>query len=260
MRIRPWRVLALSLVSLSLMAIASPPPSQNIVIRIEADEWCPINCQPSTVGLGIGVDIARAIFEPLGYVIDYRIVSWTQAMNDVRSGRADAVVGASTTDDAGLVFPSSAIYTMTDDFYVLAGNPWRYQGMHTLKNRRLGIIAGYGYSQTMMNFIRDLKSSRGPVTESSGDKALQQNIELLKQGKIDIIVESKLVMDYTLRRAGSSDKLVWAGGMASNPVYIAFTPSGPRGAELKRIYESGYRNLEKTGQLQKIYSAYGIRK
>lgn len=47
-------------------------------IVLVADEWPPFNTLPSGKHQGYIVDIAREIFEPLGYTIDYRIVPWTR--------------------------------------------------------------------------------------------------------------------------------------------------------------------------------------
>lgn len=226
------------------------------VIVIEADEWCPINCSAGPQP-GVGIELAKRIFEPMGYMVVYKVVPWITALSDARSGKADAVVGANRNDDRNLVFPDNALFDMTDDFYVRKGNPWRYQGVHTLKDKRIGIISGYGYGEVVTSFLSG--GSGIQVTASSGAKALLENISKLQDGKIDVIIESKPVMEYTLSRMELREDIVWAGGVAQLPVYLAFAP-GPKATELRVVFDSGMRRLKASGELNAIYAAYGLRR
>ncbi|NBO19029.1 MAG: hypothetical protein EBV03_07370 [Proteobacteria bacterium] len=229
----------------------------NKSIIIEADEWCPINCANGPKP-GIGIEIAKRIFEPLGYSVIYKIVPWTKALSDVQSGKADAVVGANRNDGKGLIFPDYSLFNMSDDFYVRKGNPWRYQGPHTLKDKRLGIISGYGYGDVVTEFLSS-GSSSGKVFAASGARALAENVEKLRDGKIDVIVESKPVMEYTLSVLDVSNEIVWAGGVRQLPVYLAFAP-GPKATELRVLFDAGVKKLQASRELDAIYAAYGLRR
>ena len=241
----------------SLPAVAAEQSQQTLTI--EADEWCPINCNPSASQLGIGIDLAKKIFEPLGYRINYVVVPWTRALEDVRSGKADAVVGASRSDDARLVFPDNAITNISDDFYILKGSPWQYQGEFTLKDKHVGVIDGYGYGEVVTKYINAHKNIPGEIFISQGKDALNQNIEALINRKIDLIIESKVVMDYHLQKMNLDDKLVWAGGVPQAPVYVAFSPKLVQSARLKAQYDAGIRQLQASGALAGMYSSYQLR-
>ncbi len=69
-----------------------------VIITIAADSWCPINCTKPEKKLGVGIDLAKSIFEPLGYTIQYEVMGWSDALAKVRRGEVDAVVGASKFD------------------------------------------------------------------------------------------------------------------------------------------------------------------
>ncbi len=103
---RFFLALACAFTPFSAAAQEAPPKP---VITIEADMWCPINCTPADARPGVGIEIAKKIFEPLGYRINYVIVPWTQALADARAGRTDAVVGANHQDDATLIFPTKML-------------------------------------------------------------------------------------------------------------------------------------------------------
>ena len=230
------------------------------IIRIEADEWCPINCDPGSPQPGIGIELAKRIFEPLGYKVYYIVVPWAQALEDVRSGKADAVVGANTTDDPNLIFPENPIANITDDFFVLQGVSWRYQGEFTLKGKRLGVIDGYGYGDIVTKFINDNKNVVGIVNAKSGKDALKKNIEDLLTHRIDVLVESKLVMDYTLQKMQLDNTIIWAGGVPQAPVYLAFSPALLASRERQIQYDQGIRQLRDAGMLDNLYVPYNFKR
>ena len=254
MRKKDLLIAILLLFAFNINAAKAEP---NKILIIEADEWCPINCAIGKGPEGIGIDIARKIYEPLGYTIVYTVVPWTQALSDMRSGKADAIVGAGAQDDASLIFPSNYLFDISDDFYVMAENPWIYQGPSTLRDKRIGIVIGYGYGEVITQFIKD-NMTRGDLIQSvSGNDALDQNIEKLRNGKIDILIESKPVMDYTLKKKWETG-IVWKGGIEQAPVYLAFSPANPSAHFFVTQYDAGIQRLKKSGELSAIYKAYGL--
>lgn len=238
--------------------VSSQAADTQKILTIEADDWCPINCPPNQQPLGISIEIAKKIFEPLGYRINYVIVSWDRALKDVRSGKADAVVGANTSDDPNLVFPQMAITNISDDFFVLKGNPWRYQGDYTLKGKKMGVIADYGYGEVIRKYIEANKNERGMIVFASGEEAIRKNIMNLIDGKIHVAVESKLVMDHWLKKLNLQSKVEWVGGIPQGNVYMAFSPALASSKELARQYDEGIKRLKSSQELFSMYRAYGI--
>ena len=235
----------------------SPGDGSNL-ITIAADSWCPINCAPPEARLGVGIDLAKAIFEPLGYTVNYKLIPWTDALERVRSGQVDAVVGASRLDDASLIFPRQPVYRITDDFYVLRGNSWRFQGVHTLKGKKLGIIADYGYSNDVSRYIRENSDRLNAVQIASGTHALQANIKKLMNLQVDVIVEARPVMEYTLATMNLGDKIEWAGSIPQAEVYVAFSPASTKSQRLAEIFDRGMNQLAAAGKLEEYYRAYGL--
>lgn len=243
-------------VAAPLWAQGTPPKP---ILTIAADEWCPINCNPDDKQLGVGIDLARQVFEPLGYQIKYVVMPWTEALEQVHAGKVDAVVGANYEEGPELVFPSEPIYKVGDDFYVLKGSSWRYQGPYTLSGRRVGVIEGYGYDDITQKFIETNKNIPGAVQFEHGSNALQANIGKLIAGKIDVVVESRPVMDYTLHIMGMEDKIIWAGGISQEAVYLAFSPALPQSKLRAQQYDAAIKALKAAGKLGVFYKAYGLK-
>lgn len=241
----------------SFLAFSAPAQSKP-VLTIAADSWCPINCQRPETKLGVGIDLAKAIFEPLGYDINYVIMPWSEALSKVRTGQVDAVIGASRADDATLIFPSQSILQSSDDFYISRGASWRFQGVHTLKGKKLGVIKDYGYGRDVLDYVHANESNRSLIQASEGDDALKTNIHKLLNHKIDVLVETRPVMDYMIATLRLDDKVEWAGGGAQLPVYLAFSPALPRSRQLADQFDAGMRRLASSGALEGFYSPYGL--
>ena len=238
--------------------IFSAQAQSSKTIIIGADEWCPINCTNTGKQQGIGIDLARKVFEPIGYKIEYQIIPWSEALKLVREGKINAVIGASRKDDKTLIFPDNPITEISDNFYVRTGSPWRYQGIHTLKNKRVGIIQDYGYGDVMTDFIAKNKFTADVLYTAQGKTPLKDNIEKLMDGKIDVLVESKIVMDYTLKNSNLAEKIIWAGSAPQDYVYLAFSPALPQSKTLAAQYDATIRSMKASGALKQMYSVYGL--
>lgn len=244
-----------------LMASAVPhataaDPAKTITIA--ADIWCPINCAPDGPELGVGIDVAKKIFEPLGYTVNYVIEPWARAMDDVRSGKVDAVVGANETDDPSLKFPQHSISQITDTFYTRKDSLIEFKGMYSLIGKRVGVITDYGYNDKIKNFIEENRHIPGAIQEVGGEDALPQNIKKLLAGRVDIVIESRIVMDYALKRMKLEGEIKQIGSIPQGAVYVAFSPALPESKERARIYDQGYTKLKASGALREIYAHYGI--
>lgn len=232
-----------------------PSPAKKITIA--ADAWCPINCDPADEHPGIGIELAKKIFEPLGYEINYVIVPWARALEDVRQGKIDAVVGANTSDDATLVFPKSPVAEVTDDFYIRTDTSFDFKDIGSLDGKRLGIIKDYGYDELLMAYVEANRKAPGLIQEVSGDTALDQNIKKLLAGRIDILVESGIVMNYKIHKESLGQQIRHAGSIPQGSVYLAFSPALPASAELAGKFDAGYEELKKAGILASINATYG---
>ncbi len=250
--LRPFLCLFFSIFAFSAQA------QQAGVIIIAADSWCPINCKAPEAKLGVGIDLAKAIFEPLGYQVRYQIMPWSDALAKVRAGTVDAVVGASRNDDATLVFPAQDVLNISDDFYVTKGDSWRYQGVHTLKGRKLGVVKDYGYGAQVQEYVHSNEGNLSLVQASEGDDALKTNIRKLMNHQLDVVVEAKPVMDYTLASLHQEEALTWAGSSPQSPVYLAFSPALPGSRALADQFDAGMRRLAASGKLAGFYRPYGL--
>ena len=94
-------------------------------VTLVADEWPPFNMAPGGPRQGYMVDIAREVFEPLGFTVEYRTMSWVRALDDVMAGVHDGVIGATRAEARSLVIPEECLGLDRLAFYVRKDSQWR---------------------------------------------------------------------------------------------------------------------------------------
>lgn len=249
------------LIALLLLGSLFSGPCQGSpgTIVLVADEWPPFNTLPSGSQQGYIVDIAREVFEPLGYTIDYRIVPWTRALEMTRSGMANGAVGASKTDAAGFVFPTEELARNTLAFYVKKGNPWRFSGPESIAEITLGTIAGYDYRPWLLQYIEENSKDPAKVQVIYGDDPLKRNLIKLLGDRIGVVVDTEAAIRHVAREMKILNQIECAGyGNEPAYIYIAFSPNRSDSQQLAQLLSEGITRLRESGRLAQILAMYGL--
>jgi len=247
-----WRAVAIALSC--LCSGFSVSHAETVTIR--ADAWYPVNGQPGSDRPGYMIELASTILAGHGYSVDYQTMPWERAVDSVRKGKYDCVVGAFRGDTPDFVFPRENWGRFATWFYTRAGNPWRYTGLDSLRKQTIGIIGGYAYGDALDNFIQQ-NSSRFHALK--GEAALENNIEKLLAGRISVIAEAPLVMNAKLKELGLQGKVRPAGRLnEGEAVYIACSPAKPRSRRLVDWFDAGIKALRRSGELAKILAKYAM--
>ena len=119
------------------------------------------------------------------------------------------------------------------------GASWRYQGLGSLAQVRLGTINSYSYGQEIDAYVRMHRAKGDRVQVVSGEQALEMNVEKVRFGRLDATVENSWVMENLLARTRQQDRLQAAGCRAPDvPIYLAFSPPS-RPAHAQRPVRGG---------------------
>ncbi|MCK5782825.1 MAG: transporter substrate-binding domain-containing protein [Desulfobacterales bacterium] len=253
--------------TLSIFLIVSTFASA-ATIKLVADEWPPYNTKPKTyckntdtkkLCEGYMVDIAREVFEKHGYTVEYYIMPWKRAMQEVMNGNLQGLIGADYNDGKGFVFPETEMAINTLSFYVKKGNPWRFDGESSMKQVSLGTIKGYGYREWLYNYIQNHKEDYNLVQEVTGNAALKTNLKKLVHGRVDVIVDSEATIRYEAMQMGYLGEIEPAGyGTLENKIYIVFSPQDSRSEIDAKILSAGIKELRENGRLAEILNRYGL--
>ncbi len=225
-------------------------------ITLAADPWPPFNMDPAiSSNEGFMIDIARAVFEPLGYKVEYSVLPWTKALKETENGKFTAVVGAAHEDAEGFIFPQKAQGVSELAFFVRQDDGWKYSGISSLKGKKLGVILDYSYGSDIDEFLKDNPDAKWAF----GDLPLIKNFTALSKGDIDVVLATKAVGEYTVNEIKLNDNIRIAGTDESlDAVYVAFSPKNPKSKEYAKMLDEGMEKIRKNGTLTKIMSKYGM--
>lgn len=228
-------------------------------ITLAADPWCPYTCEPGTDKPGFMVEIARTVLGKAGHSVVYKSVNWTRAIKDAREGKYSGIMGAYTEDAPDFVFPETDQGKSKNSLFVKKENPWKYTGIDSLKQVKIGIVKDYGYGEPLDGYFKSAKGS-DLVQGVGGDDALVKNIKKMMAGRIDALVEDPNVFTLTAADMGVSDQITTAGDVTQAlSVYIAFSPKDPKSKEYAKIITDGMAELRQSGELEKILARYGLK-
>jgi len=238
--------------------LAIPPRSEKRIVLV-ADAWPPYNNEVGSEREGFMIDVARAVFEPRGYEVDYLNVPWRRALAGTRDGTYDGAVAASRTEGPELVFPECELLRNHPAFYARSDSTWEFRGPSSLEGVALGAIRGYDYVDWLNGYIEANQGRPERVQVVSGDSPLQQNLRKLVAGRIDVIVDNEGTIRYVARQLGLLDRIRLAGSDPTESLcYIPFSPATGRGEEQAAILSRGIRELHASGELARLLSSYDI--
>ena len=225
-------------------------------ITIVADNWCPYNCEPNSPEPGYGIEIAEHVFDAAGHEVKYKILSWNRAIQEVREGKYNAVIGASKEDARDFVFPEEEFGISKVVFFAKKGSSWRFNGLKSLSNVKIGLVKDYIYGEELDKFFRE---NQNLVQYVYGDDPYSINIKKLLEGKIDVTVEDPYVILLKARKMGVNDQIIKVGDFGSGQkLYIAFSPVITKSKEYAAILTKGIKKLKDSGELDKILAKYGL--
>jgi len=239
------------LLAASGAALAGPP------LTVVGSEWCPYNCaQESPLGLGYMIDVAREVFEPAGHAVDYQLITWARAIDEVKAGNMQALVGSSRRD--GLIFTKQPLGIAQNGFAVRKGEGFTYTGPDSLKGKVLAAINGYSYTDDVDAIITAAGANEAVVQLVSGDNALTLNLRKLTAKRVDLVVDDVNVLRQQIALMGIADQVDIVPGGLPDPVYLAFSAARPDSQTLADRLDSGIDALRQSGRLRQILDRYHL--
>jgi polar amino acid transport system substrate-binding protein len=205
-------------------------------ILFASEEWTDATNKDGT---GLYWDIFRAVYEPAGVKVNYIIRSYEGAINLVKTGKADAVVGSYQNEIAGLLYSKDA-FDADSIVALFKKGTVSWQGKPSLQGKTVANVKGYSIAKYLGI----------PVQEKEFDT--RENIlQVLEKGRVDFYLENEDDLDEALE-SGIVDK----NNFQKEPVmelglYLAF-PDNDKGKALKAIFDEGFARLEASGELKKL--------
>ena len=240
---------SLGLILSWLLAI---PMSFAATITASQDPWPPfITSDPNMPG--ISVEVVTAAMKTQGYDVQFKIMPWARALDEVKNGRVDLLPATWYTKERTAYLRYSSPYIENElSFIKLADNPFEYDGLASLKGLNVGIVRGYGYDS---EFMADTGFNR----PESGD--LATNLKKLLSKRIDLTVEDKIVSLSIMKEQGidSSQFAFTQKSMSRNPVHVTSGIANHNSQKYIDAYEKGIAEIKQNGTFDAILKKYGIK-
>ena len=227
------------------------------VILIRSDDWCPYVCD-NKESPGYMVEVVTKIFSKQGHQVDFSLVNWARAVQEVRTNKSQAVLGALHNDAPDFIFPTKPLGTGQNHFYVRKESKWVYTGAESLQGKRVGVINSYAYGGKVDELI---KSQKKNFISISGEYPLSQILKMMNSERLDAFIENEAVLRYNLAVSHipmDAYKAVSVSLANDSNLYIAFSPKNPKSAEYSRIITKGLAELRQSGELRKILAKYHL--
>jgi polar amino acid transport system substrate-binding protein len=251
------RFLLLATLSFSFLFSATARSQE---LTVQADRWCPYNCEPGTATPGYVIELLQAIFEPKGIKIRYEVVPWDRTLIQARDGKADVALAATQheADTFGLLIGSESIGDSSDCLYVGPNNKIKFSSAGDLNSlKRIGVSSGYSYSTEIDAWLKR-PENRSKIIVQKGEEPAEINARNLALGRLDGVIEDDHVMQQLIFKFGLEHDLVLAGCQKQTKIYAAFSPKLKNAQYLVKEFDEGMETLRQNGQLAKILAKYGL--
>lgn len=246
---------------LGICAFAMASTAGAEAIRVRADPWLPYSGGQEMDPPGYMVEMAETIAKANGHELEYRTLPWKNALQVVREGNADCVVGAYRSDAEDFAFPDVGWGPSGNVFWGLAEQKWRYRDMTSLDSIKIGVLEDYSYGEELDAYIEQHKADaqRVEVVPAVGRGIVRLLARLIGR-RVGTIIEDRNVLAYALEQSKMEPGRVISLGEAgeAESVYIACTPAHPRGKEYAQMFAKGTLQLRASGKLAEILAKYNL--
>ncbi|MEZ4527925.1 MAG: transporter substrate-binding domain-containing protein [Desulfobacterales bacterium] len=204
--------------------------------------------QTNEDGTGLFFDIIRAVYEPAGIKMQFQIMPWKRAVQEMLSGKADAVLDMYSEDIAeNMIAPS---YPLLTEFTVAVFKKERikeWKGIQSLSGLDLIWIRGYNYQNS--RHLKGIKFNWSEIDEY--DTAWRMLAKNRTDAYLDAytdatayIKENKVDMNlYTMETIGGDKGYMVCG-------------KSPKSEEFVKIYDKRILELLASGELEKIFAKW----
>ncbi len=237
--------------------------SQNVfgtTLILASDVWCPYVCDQAPESPGFIVEVAQQVFAQQGYQVKYQNLNWARAIQEARVGHIHGILGAFRGDAPDFIFPEQPIAAVSSYFFTLKDNPWRYSGLESLAQIKIGAIVDYDYGDQALNrYLQRYKFTYRVNLLSGNNLPLARGIQMMLNKRLDAFIETPPVFWYTSKAMGLAHHFKAAGPVHDQEnIYIAFSPAHPLSEKYAQILNQGITRLKQSGEFQRLQQKYQL--
>ncbi len=255
------RIIILLFCTISVISFVAIEPLFADEVVMAADPWCPFTCVAGSDHEGLLVDVARKVFEGTGHKFKYQTLNWARALEETRDGKFNGVLGSLKTDAPDFTFPASSVANQASCFYVKKDSVWVYKGVNSLESVFLGAVLDYTYGDPVDAYIARVAKNSKRLDLVSGVDATKKLFLKLLDGRNDVVIEEKSVVDYVLSNTADlkNAQVKAVGCLKESPLFVAFSPKNPNSKKYAKLFDQEFKKIKSSPQWAEILKKYNLK-
>jgi polar amino acid transport system substrate-binding protein len=232
------------IISLQLLAQAVFA-QETKTLRVVTSNYPPYTGQGPTAN-SVFDNLALVVFNEAGYKVRLVYLPWSRAVKEVRTGKADAILGMWITEERkewAEFSPPLAENALV--LICLEKNKFIIQTPLLLRKKTLGLVRDYAYPASI--------NSAGAKIEYEIDE--ETNFKKLLGGRIDYMLVDRGVATYLIKNRNANLKksvIILEPPLAIQNLHIGFSKKSNLALEASLELIKSLRRLEQNGTLSKI--------
>jgi len=230
-------------------------------LKVCYDQWAPMTIFPSEVSSsrGVVIDMLEQIYTSKGYKLEYYQVPLARGLDMVADGLCDMLPEYLFSKQAAKNFEyaSEATFSYLTAFVVRRDDPWRYNGIQSIQDKRIATGPGWDYSSMSIdyqNHIDDPKNASLVEVIAGNDDVVERVFRMISENRVDLYADNELVLQHILNQLNLHDELkIVRPGLEKKllelPIFSKRIPAKKR-QKLIRIWNEGRVSMK--GKKEKI--------
>ena len=259
---------SLSKMPFVLMLVLFSFPVRAEVLNVCYDQWPPMTIFPTAEEprRGVVIEMFSDIYQAAGYDLRFLEVPYARGMQMVESGQCDLLPEKeySPNDAKGFVYAQKETFKYPTAFVVRHGDPWRYQGIESVRGKRVGTGPGWNYSSVnegYQNYLDDPANQEMVEVIAGNADVVERILNMIIAGRLDLYADNLFVLQYVINLAGLGEKLdIVTPGLGKllveKPIFSLKLATQKR-QKLMEIWDKGRQALNEAEEITYI-KRYGL--
>lgn len=175
-------------------------------LKVCYDQWAPMTIftNNDSSDRGFVIEMLEHIYSSKGYELIYYEVPLARGLEMVTEGLCDMLpeylFSLNSVND--FTYAAEETFSYTASFVIRQDDSWHYDGVQSIKGKRIATGPGWDYSSMSMdyqNYIDDPKNASF-VEVVAGDDVVDRIFHMIIEKRVDIYADNELVLQYVLNK------------------------------------------------------------
>ncbi len=194
---------------------------------------------------GYSWDVIRQSFHEMGYTIHLSIIPWVRGMTYIKNGQTDILfpAGKNTGRQRLFYYSEEPVNEVNFVVYVRADAPIKWKELESLKGLTIGVKRGFSYGNQWNAAVG--------IKKNNVNKILQ-GFQMLNAKRLDGFIGYEYNWDYVLKQNNLKHNYRKIPLFSTSSEYLIALKKNPDGKDFLKAFDTGKKDLIKTGQLEQI--------